>query len=131
MRIQLQGVLIGVSFSLLSGSGCSLIGYGVGSAVDSSRQDTTWISGWSNWELQESDSIAISVKGESVVQGLFLRWSQLPDSVYEQRYATGSSSGTFSLPRIHDTVRVRIRPGVRKEQIYVGRFLGFTVDPYS
>ena len=107
------------------------MGYGIGSLIDSSRQDSVWISDRSSWEMTESDSIRVSSKGNRVIDGLFVRWSQLPDTMYEAIYSANIPESAPSLPQLHDTVEVRIRPGARQQQIYAGEFSGFTVDWYS
>jgi len=124
---------IGLWLSLTSVcvSGCSAIGYGVGSVVDSSNRQAEWVPGSSFWQAEYLDSTAILFKDGTTLEGTFQRASNIPVDLYEARYTQAALSGTFDLPALHDTITVRRIRGVPSDRTVVGEFLGFRINERS
>lgn len=108
--------------------GCCFIGYRIGASVDASDHDTSWVVGFSDWEMEHNDSTAIKMKNGTTLNGRFQRIADLPDSLYERGYREATLLG-LGLPRMHDTVEVIRSQGASGQRNMSGEFLGFGIDP--
>ena len=104
------GLIAGTLLSVTPG--CSLIGFGLGAAADSVPADTSSTTEWSDWNLQEHDSITVLLSSGVTLRGVFRGVSLLPDMTYEQRYAAGPVDPDISLPQLYDSIIVTNGPGI-------------------
>ena len=121
-------LLLAVSACGVCGSGCSVVGYGVGSVVDSSNRDTAWVEGSSVLRVEHLDTTRILMKDGTRLEGRNLQEAHLPKKMYEERYLEAVESGNLTLPRLYDTVDVRRIPGISAKRTVSGKFLGFGID---
>jgi hypothetical protein len=112
-------------------SGCSVIGFGLGSAIDSAIRDTVWLGGSEILGLEYIDSTNIRMKDGTMLKGTEFRMVHLPGGLYEQKYNQAMESGNLVLPRLNDTVEVvRVR-GTSAQRTLSAPFLGLGVDTHG
>jgi hypothetical protein len=127
--------LLGWCVLLFSGttllSGCSVIGFCVGSAVDPGKEGASVSIPDSLKNLLRETQVFVVKKDSTVVKGVFMGIAQVPDTMsaseYEEEYEqwkaqTGLDSSL--LPAIGTTIQVRVRVVAGKD-LYAGRFAGF------
>jgi hypothetical protein len=108
---------------VVSTSGCSLIGLGIGAVVDHSRPDSLSIPGWKAETLKPNEEIKITFQDGSQLNGTYRGIERLPSSKYAQRYSFLKQQNLpgVILPPLGDTIGITQKSGESME----GEFLGF------
>lgn len=117
-----------LSFQIIYQAGCSVIGYGLGSIVDTSVQDTTMVAGHDAHGTELDQPTRVVLKNGSRVFGNILSMGTLPDSMYRPVYARWHRERESTLPQTGDSVTVRTIPGVYPDRTFKGTFVSFGID---
>jgi hypothetical protein len=94
-----------IAFSV---SGCSLIGYKIGSAIDKSKPDTETIEGWDCGNIKEGTKVTVNLRDGKYLEGVFDDLRESPADEYTGRYEEFRTAfaNDLSLPGIGDTLRI-------------------------
>lgn len=106
-------------------SGCSLIGYAIGSSVDNSSPTWNRSERWKVKRLDEGRSVRVTLKDGSVVEGSFRTLVDIPSDQYANAYeATRKTSANgHLLPGIGENVEIVGAHGFNRKGTFMG--LGF------
>lgn len=101
-------IILIVAISSFMAINCSIVGLGIGTAIDHSRNDYEDIDRWDVGRAVEGRQMIIYLNDGSFSEGKYAGMIALPDSVYNNRYY-GDLPGTADqlvLPPISDTVEI-------------------------
>jgi hypothetical protein len=101
--LQTLAVLLGL---IVFQSGCSLIGYGVGSLIDSGNKRTVASESFAPDTIEPGKLIKLRLRGGGTVDGAYLGIEPIPDEEYAKRYARARERylPSIQLPELGDTV---------------------------
>ena len=117
----IMGLLSMVAFLFLM-DGCSLIGLGIGSIVDSTKPDTISISGWKVDTLKPDKKIKITFPDGTQLDGKYRGIERFPKNEYAQRYndTREKSLPDVILPPLGDTIGITQKFGGFIEREFLG-----------
>ena len=97
-----------ILFLILIIDGCSIVGFGIGTAVDRSRSDEKRIDVWEIGKVDEGTRMTIFLNDGSAIEGEYGGLAALPDSDYlaDYRRIQNEETGPLILPQIGDTIRI-------------------------
>jgi len=109
--------------TVVSTGGCSLMGLGVGAAVDHSRPDSLSIPGWKVDTLKPDNEIKITFQDGAQLNATYRGIERFPQNKYAQRYNFSREQilPDVILPPLGDTIGITQKSGESIE----GEFLGF------
>jgi hypothetical protein len=122
LKLTLAASLLGSVFTFHV-SGCSLIGYGIGSLIDNSRATHYHTSTAREFfAVSPGTPVVLHLRDSTTVAGRYRGWRDLPDSVYAPRYEAWRASLPESArpPRLGEDVVLADR-----HRKYHGAFAGF------
>jgi hypothetical protein len=98
---------------VVSTSGCSLIGLGIGAVVDHSRPDSLSIPGWKAETLKPKEEIKITFQDGSQLNATYKGIERLPSNKYAQRYGFLKQQNLpgVILPPLGDTIGITRKSG--------------------
>lgn len=111
-------ILVGIALFLTGG--CSIIGYSIGSAVDSRKSDYKLISGGYYTQVRPGKVVTIIRRDGSELRGAFLGVSSATDSSYEQMLNSADTATPLDLPTMRDKVYLRFESGTADEAEFHG-----------
>jgi hypothetical protein len=116
--------------------GCTLVGLGLGAAVDAGRPKAGLVPEWEWTTIRPRTPIVVRLTDGTDVKGRFIRTTQLPAARYTPRFLQwrGSDSAFATLPAPGDTVAVVLRSGERLNgQLdgYDRRLVATKVTPFA
>jgi hypothetical protein len=105
-------------------SGCTAIGYGIGSAIDSHKQDYDTIPGWRAAGVERGKNIALTTRNGEELKGEYLGLDTVTTSQYARWYNDNREKyqKEVPLPALGDSIIFSILKPARE---YKGEFLGF------
>lgn len=103
--------------------GCSMVGYGVGSAIDNSKDDRKSITNWECSKTKEGTEITVHLLADSTISGKFGGMEKKKAEEYIKEYAEfrNANENEVYLPEIGDTIRIKYR----FDDQGIHEFLGF------
>lgn len=120
MMLKLIGAVMAI---LLSQSGCSVIGFGMGSLIDASKPDSLIMRGDQVLNAKAGKEVVVLLKSGETVEGKFGGVKLLPAEEYSNRYNEYCERIADSqyLPHYGDTVDIVVASGQKLNR----RFAGF------
>lgn len=108
---------------LVSGNGCSVIGFTRGAIVDASKPDTVTVGVWDIPTVNDGTTIRVTTVDGEQIMGRFTGLDRAPDENYAVRYSDfrDQVSDTIALPALGDTITTILTTGMYVE----GELLGF------
>jgi len=108
-----------VATLLLLQSGCSVVGLGIGAAIDAHKPDSVIVQGYRLTTIEQGSPLTVTLNYGSRVTGTF-DWgmpatAELIDTLYMR--ARSNDSGCAILPALGDTVEIIHRSGLIRGQI--------------
>jgi hypothetical protein len=121
-KLSLAIVLLVAVAVVLQLSGCSLIGFGIGSVIDSAGPDSVLIPGWKVKTIKPGEEIIVILKDGQKIEGTYEGMEPVPKVEYAKRYASfrKQKSEEFSLPALGDTITIELKSGVRGQREFFG-----------
>lgn len=107
-------------------SGCSLIGFGIGAAVDGGRPDEYIFSAAGVDSIKPGSSIEVLRKDSNIVSGEFVRVGFAPSEEYAMKYTqfTNSLPIGMNMPGLGDSILIT-KHGASGRKTLAGTLLGF------
>jgi hypothetical protein len=101
---------------------CSLIGLGIGAAIDSSKPDQVLIPGWVIQKVKPGTQIRVFLNSGDIVSGKFLKVERVQEEEYAERYANSrrQKQEEFLLPALGDDIAITLKSGVYSEREFLG-----------
>lgn len=117
--------VLSIGFSL-AWTGCSVIGLGIGTAIDSNGEDERSVPGWEILTVDPGTIVTIFLRSGNVVRGSFRGIVQVPWSEYVIKYknAQETQNKNGALPDLGTKISVTLRSGEK----FMGKFTGFDFD---
>lgn len=108
-------------------SGCSAVGFVIGSLSDSSRPDYDTVGTSKVWQLRPNQDIVVLKTDGTQISGELFMVDTIPGTEYHKAYDIVKLEPEGSgMPAIGDTVNITFRSGIRRPSLQ-GIFVGF--DP--
>jgi hypothetical protein len=124
LRKMITGLALIMSiWVVLRFTGCSVIGFGIGSAIDSSKPKEKIVPGWEVQTIKPGNKIMLILKDGSGLEGKFLGLDRVPEQEYAEAYSRirqQKPEGVL-LPEIGENITITDTLG--KEWAY--QFLGY------
>jgi hypothetical protein len=119
LMIFLMHLSLVISLALVGG--CTLIGLGVGAAIDSSQPDYTRIPGWDVSEIKTGKRIILNLHDGKVVAGKFQGLGKMSEVLYQSRYKIARQEITgVELPVISEKITVVDKNSRRLDYLFRG-----------
>jgi hypothetical protein len=98
-----------VFIAILTLSACTLIGYGIGSAIDSGNKKDKTIAGWPMHTIEPGEYIKVLLKNSDTLGGIYKGIIPLPESEYISIYETQKKyiPANVFIPTPGDTILIR------------------------
>ncbi len=123
LKLYLAVALLGGVFAIQI-TGCSLIGFGIGSLIDNAR-DTHYRSTSARqfFAISPGTPVVLNLRDSTTIAGRYRGWRDLPDSVYVPRYEAWRQSlpAEFQPPRLGEGVILTDQ----RHRTHRGDFVGF------
>ena len=118
-RIVLFVITAGI---VVSTSGCSLMGLGIGTLIDYSRPDSLCIPGWKVDTLKPDKKIKITFQDGAQLKAKYRGVERFPQNEYAQRYnlSREKSLPDVVLPPLGDTIGITQMSGESIEREFLG-----------
>jgi len=112
-----------VAALLLLQSGCSVVGLGIGAAIDAHKPDTAIVRGYHLITIEQGSPLTVTLTNGSRISGTFIRGMPASPEWIDTLYmrTRSNDSGCAILPALGDTVEFIHRSGLIRGQIeYAG-----------
>ena len=121
-KLSLAIVLLVAAAVVLQLSGCSLIGFGVGSIIDASKSDSLLIPGWRIETIKPGEGIRVLLKNGEEVRGTYMGHNPIPQEKYAARYADfqRSKQEELSIPALGDSITITLESGTQGKRLLLG-----------
>lgn len=108
--------------TVVSTSGCSLMGLGIGAVIDYSKPDSLRISGWKVDTLKPDKKIKITFQDGAQLNATYRGIERFPQNEYAQRYnfSREKSLPDVILPPLGDTIGITQKSGEFIEREFLG-----------
>ena len=123
LKLYLAVALLGGTFAIQI-TGCSLIGFGIGSLIDNARPTRYQTNSTRQFfAVRPGTRVVLNLRDSTTIAGRYRGWRDLPDSVYVPRYEAWRQSlpEGFQPPRLGEGVILTDR----RHRTYRGDFAGF------
>ena len=121
---------LGFLFIILLGlNRCTLIGFGIGSAISTGKEGVTTVPGWEVYQVPQGSEVLFNLKDGTTITGKYLGMKRQPGKEYASRFkaaVTRLPENVF-LPQIEDTVTVVLN----NDKEYQGRFFGVGIRTFA
>ena len=123
--IQSLSILAGI-FILINVSGCSMIGYGIGTAIDNSKEDYRTKEKWDTGTAKKGRKVRVTLQNGNVIKGRYRGLDNLDYSDYTKRCNDfrQQSSETATYPCPGDVLTIV----TATDDSIVGKFLGYDIN---
>ncbi len=121
-KLSLAIVLLVAATVVLQLSGCSLIGFGIGSVIDSAGPDSVLIPGWKVKTIKPGEEIIVILKDGQKIGRAYQGIEPVTKVEYAKRYASfrEQKSGELPLPALGDTIIIKMKSGVQGQREFWG-----------
>lgn len=126
-------VFFAAAIVVLQLNGCSLIGFGIGSAIDSRKSDTIFIPGWKVEAIKPGEQIRVILRDGKEVEGKYVGLNRVPPKEYAKRYADfrKQRQEELFLPALGDSITITMKSGAQGQRILSGfdhQYLATTLE---
>lgn len=114
--------LLSMAAILFLSDGCSLIGLGIGAAIDASKPDTVSIPGWKIVKIKPGTKINVLLDTGERMEGKYRGTEPIPPMEYAQRYSRfrENKRSEILLPALNSTITIQSKSGVQGEREFLG-----------
>ena len=132
-RVLLIIGLLSMAAILFLTDGCSLIGLGIGSAVDASKPDSVYIPGWRIVKVKPGTKINVLLHNGEQTKGKYLGMEPIPLDEYTHRYSSfrENKRSEILLPVLNSTITIQSKSGVQGEREFLGFDYLYTIDEHD
>jgi hypothetical protein len=125
--------LLSIAVILFLTDGCSLIGLGIGAAIDASKPDTVSVPGWRIVKIKPGTKINVLLNTGERMEGKYRGTEPIPPMEYAQRYSSfrENKRSELLLPALNSTITIQSKSGVQGEREILGFDYLRTIDEHD